>query len=97
MRCLREPADRNKKETAERLEGLSILFSFFFFLIDGINFLLEGITARMSHWQREGNSAVENWVSPLPVAALGKPWRLSDGASGAGGAEDAGGRVSDVS
>lgn len=77
MTCLGEPADRHKKEAAEKLEGLNILFSFF--LIDGINLLLEGITARMSHWQREGNSTAEKWVSPLPVTAWGMPWRLSDG------------------
>lgn len=55
------------------------MFCFLFFLIDSINLLLEGITARMIHWQREGKGTVEKRVSPLPVTARGKPWRLSDG------------------
>jgi len=55
VRCLGEPADRNKKEAAEKLEGLNVLFSLF--LTDGINLLLEEITARMSHGQREGNGS----------------------------------------
>lgn len=64
MRCLGEPAVQNTKEVAEKLERLSVLFSFlvyfFLFLIGGISLLLKGITARMSHWQKEGMAQWRN-------------------------------------
>lgn len=65
MRCLREPAVWNTKEVAQKLKGLSIFFFhfFFLFLIDGISLLLKGITARMSHWQKEGMAKWRNGPS----------------------------------
>lgn len=57
-----------RKQLKSWKEGM---FCFLFFLIDSINLLLEGITARMSHWQREGNGTVEKRVSPLPGASHG--------------------------
>lgn len=57
-----------RKQLRSWKEGM---FCFLFFLIDSINLLLEGITARMSHWQREGNGTVEKRVSPLPGASHG--------------------------
>lgn len=58
IRCLKKLAVRNTKEVAEKQEGLTILFSslipFFLFLIDGIRLHLKGVTAQMSHCQKEG-------------------------------------------
>lgn len=85
IRCLGEPADWNKKEAAEELEGRNVLFSFFFYLRVLTCFLKES----QQGWVIGRGRGTAQWRNASPLC-LGQAMEIVRwGASRAGGAKGA--------